>query len=64
MISILSLVAKWLVISYLLLMVWVFFWAPRKDGVKPSKTKKVIGLLIAALILTYNIPYSRETYTD
>lgn len=64
MINTLSFIIKWIIILYLLLMVWIFFWAPKKDTGKTSITQKIIGVLIAALILTYNIPYSRETYTD
>ena len=62
--EIISVIFKWIIILYLLLMVWAWFWASNKDGTKTSKTKKIIGILITLLILTYNIPYSRETYTD
>ena len=62
--EIISVIFKWIIILYLLLMVWAWFWASNKDGTKTSKTKKIIGILITLLILTYNIPYLKETYTD
>ena len=57
MINTLSFIIKWIIILYLLLMVWIFFCASKKDTGKTSITQKIIGVLIAVLISTYNIPY-------